>query len=132
MTIRGGRGVVLGVLGGFVLFLYGVLPTLQPRDVDFGRVYAAYGGIFVVLSLLWGWKIDGHKPERVEVIDLPQLARDRERIASVARTKFLRVADADDFVGIGRPGEFAVQGQAQSARAQKIGDKSECFTVPSI
>lgn len=52
LWLRESRAVVLGVFGGFLLFLYGVLPTFQPAH--FGRVYAAYGGVFVVLSLLWG------------------------------------------------------------------------------
>ncbi len=67
LWLRDGRGAWLGALGGLVLFLYGVLPTLQPREAHFGRVYAAYGGIFIVLSLLWGWLIAGHRPDRFEV-----------------------------------------------------------------
>ena len=59
------RSVLLGIVGGLVLFLYGILPTLQPSH--FGRVYAAYGGVFVVLSLLWGWWIDGHRPDAPDV-----------------------------------------------------------------
>ena len=39
------------VIGAAVLVLYGVIPTLQPAS--FGRVYVAYGGVFVVLSILW-------------------------------------------------------------------------------
>ena len=66
LWLRDSRSVWLGALGGLVLFLYGVLPTLQPRDASFGRVYAAYGGVFVVLSLLWGWWIDGHRPDTAD------------------------------------------------------------------
>lgn len=61
LWLRESRAFVLGALGGLVLFLYAVLPTFQPAH--FGRVYAAYGGVFVVLSLLWGWWIDGHRPD---------------------------------------------------------------------
>jgi len=68
LWLRDGRGAALGALGGLVLFLYGVLPTLQPAGFDFGRVYAAYGGVFVVLSLLWGWWIDGHRPDAPSVV----------------------------------------------------------------
>jgi len=64
--LREGRAFVMGALGGMILFLYGVLPTLQPAH--FSRVYAAYGGVFVVLSLLWGWWLDGTKPDRADVI----------------------------------------------------------------
>ncbi len=50
------------------MFLYGGLPTLQPETAHFGRVYAAYGGIFVALSLLWGWWIDGLRSDRYDVV----------------------------------------------------------------
>ena len=63
LWLREARSVWLGALGGLILFAYGVLPTLQPRESDFGRVYAAYGGVFVVLSLLWGWWVDGRRPD---------------------------------------------------------------------
>lgn len=66
LWLREGRAMVLGAVGGLLLFLYGVVPTLQPAH--FGRVYAAYGGVFVVLSLLWGWWIDGHKPDAPELV----------------------------------------------------------------
>ena len=65
LWLREGRAVVIGVLGAFLLILYGVVPTLQPAH--FGRVYAAYGGVFVVLSLLWGWRVDGHRPDVPEI-----------------------------------------------------------------
>ena len=65
LWLRDGRGFVLGAIGAFLLVLYGVIPTLQPEH--FGRVYAAYGGVFVVLSLLWGWAIDRrrHSPDAI-------------------------------------------------------------------
>lgn len=66
LWLREGRAVVLGALGGLLLFLYGVVPTLQPAH--FGRVYAAHGGVFVVLSLLWGWRIDRHRPDVPDVV----------------------------------------------------------------
>jgi small multidrug resistance family-3 protein len=49
-----------------MLVLYGIIPTYQATH--FGRVYAAYGGVFVVLSLLWGWGIDGIRPDRYDVL----------------------------------------------------------------
>ena len=55
-----------GALGAFVLMTYGIIPTLQPAH--FGRVYAAYGGVFVVMSMLWGWWIDGQRPDRWDII----------------------------------------------------------------
>ena len=65
--LREGKAVWVGVAGGVVLVLYGVLPTLQ-RESAFGRVYAAYGGIFIVLSLLWGWQVDGWLPDRYDIV----------------------------------------------------------------
>jgi small multidrug resistance family-3 protein len=64
--LREGRALLWGALGGAALFLYGVIPTFQPAH--FGRVYAAYGGFFVVLSLLWGWILDGDRPDRYDAI----------------------------------------------------------------
>src|SRR5918999_1941747 len=55
-----------GLLGGVILFLYGVIPTFQPAH--FGRVYATYGGVFIVLSLLWGWVVDGNRPDFFDLI----------------------------------------------------------------
>ena len=54
------------MIGALILVLYGVIPTYQTPG--FGRVYAAYGGIFIVFSLLWGWGFDGAKPDRYDVI----------------------------------------------------------------
>jgi small multidrug resistance family-3 protein len=65
--LREGKGLWPGVLGGMVLFAYGVLPTLQ-REAAFGRVYAAYGGIFIVLAILWGRMVDGWQPDRFDMI----------------------------------------------------------------
>ena len=65
LWLREGRGPLLGALGALLLVSYGIVPTLQPAN--FGRVYAAYGGAFVVLSMLWGWRVDGVRPASVEV-----------------------------------------------------------------
>jgi len=63
---RNGAGWLVGVTGAAMLFLYGIIPTYQPAH--FGRAYAAYGGVFVVLSILWGWGIDRIGPDRFDVI----------------------------------------------------------------
>ena len=68
LWLREGRTPLIGLLGGIVLVLYGIIPTLQPATFTFGRLYAAYGGVFVVLSLLWGWRIDGKTPDKFELI----------------------------------------------------------------
>lgn len=66
LWLREGKPVCYAFVGAAILVLYGVIPTFQP--VHFGRVYAAYGGMFVVLSLLWGWGLDGTRPDRFDAI----------------------------------------------------------------
>ena len=59
-------GWIYGAVGGFVLFLYGIVPTFQ--STHFHRVYAAYGGIFIVMALLWGWIFDGIAPDSFDLL----------------------------------------------------------------
>jgi small multidrug resistance family-3 protein len=66
LWLREGKGLSYALMGAVILVLYGVIPTLQPAN--FGRVYAAYGGVFIALSLLWGWKIDGIVPDTYDLI----------------------------------------------------------------
>lgn len=66
LWIREGKGIAYAVLGAIVLALYGIIPTFQPSN--FGRVYAAYGGVFVVLSILWGWGVDKVTPDKFDII----------------------------------------------------------------
>ncbi len=66
LWIRKKKKFALGILGGIVLFVYGMIPTLQPAN--FGRVYAAYGGIFIISSIIWGRVVDKKKPDRYEII----------------------------------------------------------------
>ncbi|MDB9420920.1 YnfA family protein [Microcystis aeruginosa] len=47
LWLRGKKSIWFAILGVFILALYGIVPTLQP--VNFGRAYAAYGGIFIML-----------------------------------------------------------------------------------
>ena len=63
---RNGAQWVVGALGAAVLVLYGIVPTYQLAH--FGRVYAAYCGVFVVLSILWGWAVDRLAPDRYDLI----------------------------------------------------------------
>jgi len=65
--LRNGRTLGMGLLGGAILVAYGVIPTLQSEPA-FGRVYAAYGGIFIVLSLVWARVVDGWHPDRFDLI----------------------------------------------------------------
>jgi small multidrug resistance family-3 protein len=66
LWLREGKSIWIAMAGAFVLILYGIIPTLQPAH--FGRVYAAYGGVFVVMSILWGWKVDRILPDRFDLI----------------------------------------------------------------
>lgn len=65
--LRAGRPWTWGLGGSLLLMMYGIIPTWQP-ETNFGRVYAAYGGIFVILSLFWGWRMDGWLPDRFDLI----------------------------------------------------------------
>jgi small multidrug resistance family-3 protein len=65
--VRENKGL-LWIGGGVIaLGLYGFAATLQP-DANFGRILAAYGGIFVAGSLLWGRLVDGFRPDRYDLI----------------------------------------------------------------
>jgi small multidrug resistance family-3 protein len=57
---------VFGTVGGLVLFVYGVIPTFQPSN--FGRVYAAYGGIFIVMALFWGFFFEKVIPDTFDIV----------------------------------------------------------------
>lgn len=61
LWLRDDMSWVLGAIGGFVLFLYGIVPTLQPSY--FHRIYAAYGGVFIVMALLWGMLFENVIPD---------------------------------------------------------------------
>jgi small multidrug resistance family-3 protein len=66
LWLRADMSWVLGAIGGFIIFLYGIIPTFQPTY--FHRIYAAYGGIFIVMALLWGFIFDGAIPDIFDVI----------------------------------------------------------------
>lgn len=66
LWFKEGKPVWYGLLGGLILIVYGIVATLQPAN--FGRVYATYGGVFIVMSLLWGWKVDHFTPDRYDMI----------------------------------------------------------------
>ena len=59
LWLREGKPLYLGIFGGIALALYGVIATFQSFS-SFGRIYDAYGGVFIILSVLW----DGELTER--------------------------------------------------------------------
>ncbi|MEV4895574.1 YnfA family protein [Nonomuraea sp. NPDC055795] len=65
--VREQRGLAWIGAGVIALGLYGFVATLQP-DAHFGRILAAYGGVFVAGSLGWGMVVDGFRPDRWDVI----------------------------------------------------------------
>ena len=65
--VREHKGWVWIGAGIVALGLYGFFATLQP-DASFGRILAAYGGVFVAGSLLWGMAVDGFRPDRWDVV----------------------------------------------------------------
>ena len=66
LSLRGGKPVWFGIAGGLALAFYGVVATFQPAHV--GRVYAAYGGIFITMALVWGWLVDDVCPDRFDLM----------------------------------------------------------------
>ena len=65
--VRKQRGLIWVGAGVIALGLYGFVATFQP-DAHFGRILAAYGGVFVAGSLIWGMVADGFRPDRWDVI----------------------------------------------------------------
>jgi small multidrug resistance family-3 protein len=64
--LREHRGIGWIGAGIVSLGLYGFVATLQPSS-DFGRILAAYGGVFVAGSLVWGMILDGYRPDRFDI-----------------------------------------------------------------
>ena len=64
--VREHRGWVWTGAGVIALGVYGFVATLQP-DADFGRILAAYGGVFVAGSIAWGMALDGFRPDRWDI-----------------------------------------------------------------
>ena len=65
--VREHRGLVFAGAGVVALGAYGFVATLQP-DSHFGRILAAYGGVFVAGSLAWGMAVDGFRPDRYDLV----------------------------------------------------------------
>jgi small multidrug resistance family-3 protein len=65
-AVKEGRGALFALAGAVALAGYGAVAALQ-ADANFGRVLAAYGGVFIVGSLLWGVVFDGFRPDRYDI-----------------------------------------------------------------
>jgi len=65
--LREHRGLLWMGAGVVSLGAYGFVAAFQP-DPHFGRVLAAYGGVFIAGSLVWGMVADGFRPDRWDVI----------------------------------------------------------------
>ena len=65
--VREDRGLAFVAGGVVALAAYGLVATFQP-DPNFGRVLAAYGGVFIVGSLAWGMVVDRFDPDRYDVL----------------------------------------------------------------
>lgn len=66
LWLREGKPLWYGIAGGLILALYGVVATFQTSN--FAKVYATYGGVFIVLSLLWAYKMDNFSPTKYDLI----------------------------------------------------------------
>jgi small multidrug resistance family-3 protein len=60
--LRADASALLALVGVAALSAYAVVQTFQPED-RYGRLFAAYAGVFLVGALLWGWGIDGKQPD---------------------------------------------------------------------
>ena len=66
LWLREGKSGWYGASGAVVLLLYGIVATWQTSN--FARVYAAYGGIFILMSLVWGYYLDNFRPDRYDLL----------------------------------------------------------------
>lgn len=64
--LKEGRSFWYGLTGGIILALYGVVAAQQ--TASFARVYATYGGIFIVMSLLWSYWVEHYRPDKYDLI----------------------------------------------------------------
>ena len=65
--MRDHKPLAWALVGALVLAAYGVVAALQPIS-EFGRVYAAYGGVFIALALAWGVVVAGFRPDRWDLL----------------------------------------------------------------
>jgi small multidrug resistance family-3 protein len=66
LWIKDGKPFWYGIFGAVILVLYGVIATWQTSN--FARVYATYGGFFIVMSLIWAYMFDNYIPDKFDII----------------------------------------------------------------
>jgi small multidrug resistance family-3 protein len=66
LWLKEGKPLYYGIIGFIILALYGVVATFQ--DSNFARAYATYGGVFIIMALIWAWKMDNFKPDKFDII----------------------------------------------------------------
>jgi small multidrug resistance family-3 protein len=66
--LRNNKGMELGILGVFLLALYGSVATLHTQT--FAKVYVTYGGVFIIASLVWSYFSDGYLPNKLDTLGL--------------------------------------------------------------
>ena len=64
---RLGEPIWLVPIGLAALFAYAVVQTYQP-ETGFGRLYAAYAGVFLLGAMTWSWALEGVKPDRFDLL----------------------------------------------------------------
>ena len=66
LWLRHGRPAWLLAPAAVSLAAFAYLLTLHPTSA--GRTYAAYGGVYVTVAIVWMWLVEGQKPDRWDVI----------------------------------------------------------------
>ena len=66
LWLREGRSIWLLLPGALSLALFAWLLTLHPTGA--ARTYAAYGGVYVTVAILWHWLIEGQRPDRWDLV----------------------------------------------------------------
>ena len=66
LWLKSEKPIWYGIFVGIILVFYGIVATWQTSN--FARVYATYGGFFIVMSLLWAMKFDNYSPDKYDVI----------------------------------------------------------------
>lgn len=65
--LRMAKSPLWTIPGAFSLVAFALILTRVEADFA-GRAYAAYGGIYIVSSLLWLWAVENTPPDRWDVV----------------------------------------------------------------